>query len=159
MSQQKGDENLAKVKAWVAERITNRDWDEYCHQGRIERKRLAKELGFTRSVTGQNSRVKELLEEKDEGWWGTKPTVRDKAQEASIERSQKALKSSEKFGNQQISRVAELEAINRDLKNKKNKSDARVEKLEKENLSLKKKIKAYEQRDSLVESGFPGFGI
>ncbi len=159
MSQEVGDNNVAKVKSWIAERIANRDWDNYCHKGRIQRSNLAQELGFARSVTGQNSKVKALLEEKDKDWFGTEPTVRDKAQEASIERTQKALKSSEKFGNKQISRVAELEAINRDLNNKKNKSDARVEKLEKENLSLKKKIKAYEQRDNLVESGFPGFGI
>lgn len=159
MSQKVADENVAKVEGWIAKRNAARDWDEYCHQGRIQRSKLAKELGFARSVTTQNPRVKALLEKKDLDWWGTEPIEKKQAQEASIERSQKALKSSEKFGNKQVALVAQLEAEIRDLKKERDKNKPRLESLEKENLALKKKIKAYEQRDSLIQSGFPGFAI
>lgn len=159
MSQEVGDQNVAKLEKWISERNKNRDWDEYCHRGRIHRSRLAEELGFGRSATGQNTRVKALLEDKDKDWFGTEPTVKDKAQDASIERSQRALRSSEKFGNKQVALVAQLEAQIRDLEKERNENKSRLENLAKENLDLKKKVKAYEQRDRLVQSGLPGFAL
>jgi hypothetical protein len=159
MSQKVADENVAKVEAWIAKRNEARDWNEYCHQGRVQRSKLAEELGFARSVTVQNPRVKALLEKQDFAWWRTEPVDKKNAQEACIERSRRTLKSAEKFGNQQVANVAQLEAVIRDLTDQKRQSESRVKALEEEVLGLKNKLKAFEQRDKLIQSGFPGFSL
>lgn len=64
-----GLENIELVKTWIAERNMHRDWHEYAYNNRINRKALAQELDFARSVCVQNLAVRQLLEEAEQGWF------------------------------------------------------------------------------------------
>lgn len=48
--QQKATENVASVVVWIAERNRLRDWHEYAYNNRINRRVIAEELSFAKSV-------------------------------------------------------------------------------------------------------------
>jgi hypothetical protein len=58
--QQKADQNLATFLSWVASK-TDRDFREMVLRGQLNRKEIARECGFAKSVLLQNPRVKNSL--------------------------------------------------------------------------------------------------
>ncbi|GGD61607.1 hypothetical protein [Lacimicrobium alkaliphilum] len=132
-----GHENVELVKSWIAERNFHRDWHEYAFNNRINRKALAQELDFARSVCVQNHAVRQLLEEA-EGYWFQKKDEDKKSHEAARERAEKKASIQNSNNSALISRVAELEAENRDLNNR---------------------LKAFELQQAMIEGGSPGFKI
>ncbi len=58
--QQKADQNLATFHSWVASKI-DADYREMVLRGQLNRKEIARECGFAKSVLLQNPRVKEAL--------------------------------------------------------------------------------------------------
>lgn len=58
--QQKADQNLASFLSWVASK-TDADYRERVLRGQLNRKEIAKECGFAKSVLLQNPRVKDAL--------------------------------------------------------------------------------------------------
>lgn len=132
-----GLENIELVKTWIAERNMHRDWHEYAYNNRINRKALAQELDFARSVCVQNLAVRKLLEEAEQGWF-QKPDEDKKSHEAARERAEKKVSIQNTNNSALISRVAELEAENR---------------------ALNSRLKAFEVQQALIEGGSPGFKI
>ena len=132
---QAGDRHFRDVLAWVAERERLRDWHEYRRGDKINRTALAEELGFDRGVIKDNPRVKDLVKEKDELWFGCDPEMKEAAQEARLERSSVALSKASSENNKLVARVAELEAENRELR--------------RENA-------AFKRMKNMIESGDPG---
>lgn len=58
--QQRADENLATFLSWAASK-TDADYREMVLRGQLNRKEIARECGFAKSVLLQNPRVKEAL--------------------------------------------------------------------------------------------------
>ena len=58
--QQKADQNLATFLSWDASK-TDTDYREMVLRGQLNRKEIAKECGFAKSVLLQNPRVKDAL--------------------------------------------------------------------------------------------------
>ncbi|MBZ0070011.1 MAG: hypothetical protein K8F26_14500 [Thiobacillus sp.] len=58
--QQRADENLATFLSWAASK-TDADYREMALRGQLNRKEIARECGFAKSVLLQNPRVKEAL--------------------------------------------------------------------------------------------------
>jgi glutaredoxin len=134
---QLGVENVELVRTWIAERNMHRDWHEYAYNNRINRKALAQELDFARSVCVQNHAVKTLLAEA-EGYWFQKQDEDKKSHEAARERAEKNASIQNSSNSALTSRVAELEAENR---------------------ALNKRLKAFETQQAMIEGGSPGFKI
>ena len=59
--QQKADQNLATFLSWAASK-TDADYREMVMRGQLNRKEIARECGFAKSVLLQNPRVKEALQ-------------------------------------------------------------------------------------------------
>lgn len=135
---QAGKEHLEAVQRWVSERERLRDWHEYERAGKINRTALATELGFDRGVVKDNPGVKELVQEKDRLWFGSSSAKKKEAQEASLERTSAALSKASADNNKLVSRIAALEAENRELR--------------RENV-------AFKRIQSMIESGDPGFRV
>jgi hypothetical protein len=133
--QQKAQENVDAIQAWIDQRNAHRDWGEYEYSGKINRTVVAEELGFAKSVFSQNKRVKELIQEADLLWFREKQL--DKlAHEASRERAEDRSRIVSSSNNELIQRNAQLEAENKELKSKLNKFD---------------------QLQSLIQAGAAGF--
>ena len=135
--QQKASENVASVIAWVAERNERRDWHEYAYNNRINRRVIAEELNFAKSVCTQNSAVRKILDEADAQWFNNDAVDRA-AHEAARERAQ--IQSSQVSSDNSAlqKRLAELEA---------------------ENQRMRQEIKAFKKQQSLVLDGMPGFKL
>ena len=58
--QQKADQNLAIFHSWVASK-TDADYRDMVLRGQLNRKEIARECGFAKSVLLQNPRVKDAL--------------------------------------------------------------------------------------------------
>jgi len=58
--QQKADQNLASFLSWAASK-TDADYREMVLRGQLNRKEIARECGFAKSVLLQNPRVKDAL--------------------------------------------------------------------------------------------------
>lgn len=135
--QQLAQENLARVKAWIEERNQRRDWDEYAFNNRINRRVLADELDFAKSVCTQNQAVRKLLEEADALWFHSERIERA-AHEAARERAEVRSGQIATSNNALVQRVAELEAENR---------------------QLRRDLEAYKQQQVLIEGGAAGFKL
>ena len=59
--QQRADQNLATFLSWAASK-TDTDYREMVLRGQLNRKEIARECGFAKSVLLQNPRVKEALQ-------------------------------------------------------------------------------------------------
>lgn len=130
-------ENLALVRRWIDERNERRDWHEYAYNNRINRRVLADELGFAKSVCTQNGAVRALLEAADELWFRAE-RLDKAAHEAARDRAE--------------IKAGQIAASNSALMQ-------RVATLEAENRQLRRDLEAYKEQQSLIESGAPGFRI
>jgi len=135
--QQKAKENVLALETWIEQRNAKRDWGEYEYNGKTNRTVLAEELGFAKSVFSQNKRVKELLLSADEIWFKEKK-LEKQAHEDARERSEQRATKISASNNTLVRRNAELEAENRDLK---------------------AKIAKFDNLQSLIQSGSPGFKL
>ena len=135
--QQKGQENIAKVEAWIALRDDARDWHEYQRNGKINRTALSEELDFGRAVISQNKGVQKLLHEAEERWFARKEVSRE-AHEAARDRAEKHSAAVASNNNAMSLRIAELEAENR---------------------QLRKELKGYREQQAMVEAGMAGFKL
>lgn len=135
--QQIAGENVASVKAWIAERNQRRDWHEYAYNNRINRSVLADELDFSKSVCTQNSAVRALLDASDTLWFNDE-VVDKAAHEAARERAQVQSSRITSDNSELQKRAAELEAENR---------------------QLRRELSAYKKQQALVETGAAGFKL
>ena len=135
--QQKASENVAAVITWIAERNRLRDWHEYAYNNRINRRVIAEELNFAKSVCTQNSAVRKLLDDADAQWFNVE-VVDKAAHDAARERAQI-----------QSSRIS---SDNSDL-------SKRLAELEAENQQMRQEIKAFKKQQALVLDGVPGFKL
>lgn len=135
--QQIAQENLERVKSWIEERNNQRDWHEYAHNNRINRRVLAQELDFAKSVCTQNQAVRALLEEADALWFNAEQVDRA-AHEAARERAERRSSQAASSNNALTQRVAELEAENR---------------------QLRRELEAYKKQQALIEGGAAGFKL
>lgn len=55
-------ENLNLLTTWIKEREAAGDWNDYLHQGKLNRSEIAAETGIGLSAFRQNPRVREALE-------------------------------------------------------------------------------------------------
>jgi len=135
--QQIAVENVALVNAWIEERSKRRDWDEYAFNNRINRRVLAEELDFAKSVCTQNEAVRALLDAADGLWFNSKDM--DKAaHEAARQRA--------------VIQSGRVSSDNSELKK-------RVAELETENRQLRRELDAYKRQQALVERGAAGFRL
>lgn len=142
MSKGKNGQMLAeeyshRVRAWIAQRNLARDWDEYAYNNRINRRVLADELDFSKSVCTQNNNIRKLLEDADDHWFRTKAADRASL-DAARERAEKHSSVMSSNNGNLIKRVAELEAENR---------------------QLRQELAAYKQQQALIECGASGFRL
>lgn len=135
--QQIAAENVALVKAWIEERSKRRDWSEYAFNNRINRRVIAEELDFAKSVCTQNEAVRALLEAAD-GLWFNSEAIDRAAHEAARQRAE--IKS------------GRVSSDNSELKQ-------RVAELETENRQLRRELDAYKRQQVLVERGAAGFKL
>jgi hypothetical protein len=135
--QQIAIENVALVKAWIEERNKRRDWNEYAFNNRINRRVIAEELDFAKSVCTQNEAVRSLLEAAD-GLWFNSEAVDKAAHEAARQRAEI-----------QSGRVS---SDNSELKQ-------RLAELEAENRQLRRELDAFKRQQALVEKGAAGFKL
>ncbi|WP_067514836.1 hypothetical protein [Endozoicomonas ascidiicola] len=135
--QQIAQENIAKVEAWIAQRDAARDWEEYEYSGKINRRVLAEELDFAKSVCTQNKHVRSLLNEAEQRWFARKEESQA-SHEAARERAEKQSATVASNNNAMSMRIAELEAENR---------------------QLRKELKGYREQQAMVESGMAGFKL
>ena len=63
--QETGQQNLARFAAWIAERDTRGDWQEYLRDGQIVRKMIVDACGFGRSALLQNPAIAKLLQDTE----------------------------------------------------------------------------------------------
>lgn len=112
--QQIAQENIKLVLTWIDERNAARDWREYEYSGKINRRVLAEELGFAKSVCTQNKVVRALIEEAD-NYWFRKINEDKKSHGAARERAEKQSSLAVVSNNVLTQRIAELEAENRQL--------------------------------------------
>lgn len=135
--QQRASENVASVIGWIAERNSLRDWHEYAYNNRINRRVIADELNFAKSVCTQNSAVRKLLDESDALWFHGE-AIDKVAHDAARERAQI-----------QSSRVS----TDNDLLSR------RLVELEAENQRMRQEINAFKKQQALVLNGMPGFKL
>lgn len=135
--QQIAAENVALVIAWIEERNKRRDWDEYAFNNRINRRVIAEELDFAKSVCTQNEAVRAHLAAAD-GLWFNSEDVDKAAHEAARRRAEI-----------QSGRVS---SNNSEL-------NQRVAELEIENRQLRRELDAYKRQQALVERGAAGFRL
>lgn len=135
--QQKAGENVAAVTRWIAARTQLRDWHEYAYNNRINRRLIAEELDFAKSVCTQNAAVRRLLDDADALWFNSE-VVDKAAHEAARERAQIQTSKVSSDNNVLLKRIAELEA---------------------ENQRMRQEIKAYKKQQALVLDGVPGFKL
>jgi len=64
--QQKADQNLATFLSWVASKV-DADYREMVLRGQLNRKEIARECGFAKSVLLQNPRVRDSLKTLEAG--------------------------------------------------------------------------------------------
>lgn len=130
-------QNVALVESWICERNERRDWHEYEFNGRINRRVLADELSFARSVCTQNRAVKALIEAAEGIWFASGGRERA-GQEAALERAEKRTKRMASSNSALARRVAELEA---------------------ENHALRRQLEMFKQQQALIEAGGAGFKV
>ncbi len=135
--QQIAQENIAKVEAWIAQRDAARDWGEYEYSGKINRRVLAGELDFAKSVCTQNKHVRSLLNEAEQRWYARREESKA-SHEAARERAEKHSATVASNNNSMSLRIAELEAENR---------------------QLRKELKGYREQQAMVEAGMAGFKL
>lgn len=135
--QQIAQENIKLVKAWIDARNVARDWHEYEYSGKINRRVLADELGFAKSVCTQNKTVRALIEEAD-SYWFRKIDENKKSHDAARERTEKQSGIVSMSNNALTQRIAELEAENR---------------------QLQRELIKFKKQQMLVQSGAAGFKL
>lgn len=135
--QQAAIENVALVKAWIEERNKRRDWNEYAFNNRINRRVIAEELDFARSVCTQNEAVRSLLEAAD-GLWFNSEAVDKAAHEAARQRAEIQSGRVSSDNSELRQRLAEIEAENR---------------------LLRRELEAFKRQQALVEKGAAGFKL
>lgn len=135
--QQKASENVASVISWITERNRLRDWHEYAYNNRINRRVIAEELDFAKSVCTQNSAVRKLLDDADAQWFNNE-VVDKAAHDAARERAQIQSSRVSSDNSVLLKRLAELEA---------------------ENQRMRQEIKAMKKQQALVLDGVPGFKL
>lgn len=135
--QQIAQENIKLVQAWVDERNAARDWHEYEYSGKINRRVLAEELGFAKSVCTQNKAVRSLIEEAD-SYWFRKIDEDKKSHESARERAEKQSSIVSVSNNALSQRIAELEAENR---------------------QLQRELTKFKKQQMLIQSGAAGFKL
>jgi hypothetical protein len=139
--QQVANESEMAVKAWINERNAQRDYNEYKSRGGLNRTKIAAELDFATSACYQNPRIKDLLKDAESLWYGKKDpkgpnytASKQAADERAVTRSVQMASQKSTLEN----RVAELEVVNQDLRNR---------------------LKKFEQQQALVEGGATGFKV
>lgn len=135
--QQIAQENIKLVQAWIDERNAARDWHEYEYSGKINRRVLAEELGFAKSVCTQNKTVRSLIEEAD-SYWFRKIDEDKKSHESARERAEKQSGMVSVSNNALTQRIAELEAENR---------------------QLQRELTKFKKQQMLIQSGAAGFKL
>lgn len=135
--QQLAAENVARVEEWIRERTACRDWHECEYNGRVNRRALAEELDFARSVCTQNLAVRSLLEAAEQLWFGSGSQDRA-AHEAARERAEKRSGREAAANSQLVRRIAELEA---------------------QVYELRKQLAAFKRQQELVSAGEAGFRV
>lgn len=135
--QQKATENVASVVVWIAERNRLRDWHEYAYNNRINRRVIAEELSFAKSVCTQNSAVRKLLDDADAQWFNNE-VVDKAAHDAARDRAQI-----------QSSRVSSDNSA----------LQKRLAELESENQQIRRELNAFKKQQALLLTGMPGFKI
>jgi hypothetical protein len=135
--QQLAAENVARVERWVQTRNDRRDWHEYEYSKRVNRRVLAEELGFAKSVCTQNRTVRAILESAEKLWFGLPESDRA-AHEAAREKAEEHSGLAAKTNGYSIKRMAELEA---------------------EVHELRKQLSAFKQQQDLVAKGLAGFKV
>lgn len=131
-----GEEYLQRAEAWKARVETAGTVHEYAYAERVKRTEVARECGFSRSVCVQNEGVRGLLERCDREWYGTEPA--DKAaSSAAVDRAEKRAQTASSDSGRLMTRVAELEAENR---------------------ALRQQLARYQALESVVQDGMAGFG-
>ena len=135
--QQIAQDNIKLVQAWVDERNAARDWHEYEYSGKINRRVLAEELGFAKSVCTQNKAVRSLIEEAD-SYWFRKIDEDKKSHESARERAEMQSGMVSVSNNALSQRIAELEAENR---------------------QLQRELTKFKKQQMLIQSGAAGFKL
>jgi histidyl-tRNA synthetase len=135
--QQKAAENVAVVTRWISERNMRRDWHEYAFNNRINRRVIAEELEFAKSVCTQNAAVRKLLDDADALWFNNE-VVDKAAHDAARERAQMQTSRVSSDNSVLLKRLAELEA---------------------ENQRMRQELKAFKKQQALVLDGVPGFKL
>ena len=135
--QQIAQENIKLVQAWVDKRNSARDWHEYEYSGKINRRLLAEELNFAKSVCTQNKVVRALIEQAD-SYWFRKINEDKKSHGAARERAEKQSGLVVVSNNVLTQRIAELEAENR---------------------QLQRELTKFKKQQMLVQSGAAGFNL
>lgn len=135
--QQRAGENVSSVSHWIADRNRLRDWHEYAYNNRINRRLIAEELDFAKSVCTQNAAVRRLLDDADALWFKSE-AVGKAAHETAREPAQIQTSKASSDNSVLLKRIAELEA---------------------ENQRMRQEIKAYKKREGLVLDGLPGFRL
>ncbi|NVO05033.1 MAG: hypothetical protein HXX19_03330 [Rhodoferax sp.] len=135
--QQKAAENVAVVTRWISERNMRRDWHEYAFNNRINRRVIAEELEFAKSVCTQNAAVRKLLDDADALWFNNE-VVDKAAHDAARERAQMQTSRISSDNSVLLKRLAELEA---------------------ENQRMRQELKAFKKQQALVLDGVPGFKL
>ena len=133
MSQERAQQNIAAIEAWIAERDANGDFGEYANGKKVNRKVLASELDCARSVFAQNPTVKALLRDAETRWYGKTPE--DSASlEASRDRAEKRSADASSQVSKLTDEVARLKAENYTLRRELERYDAMREVIEKTGL-------------------------
>jgi hypothetical protein len=135
--QQIGKKNLQRVEEWRSRVEAEGRVHEYAYSGRVKRTEVARECGFSRSVCVQNEDVRQLLECCDREWYGTESTDQGAAS-AAADRAEKRVQTASSDTSRLMSRVAELEAENR---------------------MLRQQLARYQALDAVVQDGMAGFRV
>jgi hypothetical protein len=141
--QQVANESVMALEAWINDRNAQRDYITYKIKGKckLNRTQIAEELDFAKSACYQNSRIKKLLEEAESLWYGKKSPKESDSTASEQAADERAVTRSDQMASQKSTlenRVAELEVVNQELRNK---------------------LKKFEQQQALVEGGATGFKV
>lgn len=141
--QQVANESVMALEAWINDRNVQRDYITYKIKGKckLNRTQIAEELDFAKSACYQNSRIKKLLEEAESLWYGKKSPKEPDSTASEQAADERAVTRSDQMASQKSTlenRVAELEVVNQELRNK---------------------LKKFEQQQALVEGGATGFKV
>ena len=131
------EEYMRRAEDWKRQIETSGTVHEYAYAGRVKRREFARECDFSYSVCTQNEGVRALLQRCDREWYGTEAA--DKAASSTaVERADKHARSTSSDNSRLMTRVAELEAENR---------------------ALRQQLASYRELESVVQGGMAGFGV